>query len=145
MSLLKGRVSGAAEKDNMSGGPLSGCRGWRNVAAQPMAISPAAAANHGQENQADAAAYLSAKNVNNTVAGSTRSRSNTSPGRPGMSMHKPPASMAMAVSVQGQQQMRSKEGADRGVRKGSRKRVRAPLGPGGRAAGRGFRKSVENW
>jgi Arrestin (or S-antigen), C-terminal domain len=145
VAVLNGVVDALAEKKRRGGGPAGGYRGWRNVAAQSMALSGGAAANYEQENQGSAAAYLSVKGMNKDAAGSTRSRSNTGPGRMGMSVSGPSMSMRALGSGHGQGQRMTKGSADPGVRKRSHERARVPLGGGGGAAGPGFRKSVENW
>jgi hypothetical protein len=126
-------TGGAAEKETLSG-PQGGYWGWRNVAAQPMVMT---AAHHKQDNPGNP--HPSSKAAMMPGLGSTRSRSNTGPGRLGMN------GPSMLMTIPGPGQRKARDSIDHGPRRGSGERMRGPpIGTGG-GAGRGFRKSVEKW
>ena len=123
-------TNGAADKEQLNA-PHGGYWGWRNVAAQPMARP---ADHHDRENPVNAYASLKAANM-----GSTRSRSNTGPGRLGVS------GPSMSMMMPGQGPRRARASMDRGPRRRSGERMRGPHAGMGGGAGRGCRKSVEKW
>lgn len=126
-------------------GPPGGYWGWRNVAAQPMATT--AGAVHQAHDRPGMVNIASKVGNTNEMTGSMRSRSNTGPGRLGMSMSSTSIAMNMPPG-QGSRQRRKRGSVDRGVVRGSEDRVKGPVGGGGGPGigkPRGMRKSVENW
>lgn len=128
-------TAGAAEKEKVNG-PPGGYRGWRNVAAQPIAMIPP---HHDQKLSRNA--FPVSKTGNMGATGGTRPRSNTGPGRLGMN------GRSMSTNMLGPGQRWPRESMGRGPRRGSGERIRGPpIGVGGSGGGgRGFRKSVEKW
>ncbi len=113
--------------------PPSGYRGWRNVALQPMVMS---ATQNEQKNPRNA--HPSSKAGKTMPTGSTRSRSNTGPGR--LVWNGPSTSTSTTILNQGQRKARAS--MNRESNRGSGEKVR--IAPGGPGEGRG-RKSVEQW